>query len=47
MNVSMIIYSSRMYASCRHIHSSIGCVYWIVPIVACWSGERTCGCSCL
>jgi len=23
------------------------CVCWIVPIVTCKSGEKTCGCSCL
>jgi len=23
------------------------CIWWIVPIVTCESGERICGCSCL
>ena len=36
----------RLLCRCTQITLAACCIYWIVPIGTCESGERTCDCSC-
>jgi len=49
MNLSMTIGQAVCQLQCHHIQSTLAasCVWWIVSIVTCESGERTRGWSCL
>jgi len=46
---NMIVGQAANRLQCRHTQSTLAasCVCWIVTIVTCESGERTCGWSCL
>jgi len=49
MNLNMTVGQAACQLLCRYIHSTLAASWfcWIVPIVACDSIKRTCGCSCL
>jgi len=49
MNLNRTVGQAEFRLQCRYSQSPLTafCVCWIVTIVTCESGERTCGCSCL
>jgi len=49
MNLNMTVGQTAYRLFCQYTQSMLAasCVCWILPIVACESGERICGCSCL
>ena len=49
MNLNMTVGQVACRILCRYTQSTLAasCVCWIVPIIACETDKRTCGCSCL
>jgi len=47
MNLYMTIGQAACPLLCRYSQCTLAasCIFWIVPIVTCESGERTCDCS--
>ena len=49
MNLNMTVGQDGCPPICRHTQRTLAasCIWWIMSIVTCESGERTCGCLCL
>jgi len=49
MNLNMIVGQDTCRLLCCQTQSTLAasCIWWIMSIVTCESGEKTCGCSCL